>query len=299
MSTAAVNEMEFESAEAAVLPLHRRIVEFVRRNPNLSLGLLMVAIIIFVAIFAPWIAAKDPAELNVVTGRLKPPSEEYWFGSDRFGRDVFARAIFGGRISLTVGITVAALAVFIGLMVGLLSGYVRQIDAWLMRIMDGLMAIPGLLLAIGFIALLPAGIETVIIALTIPEIPRVARLVRGVVVVTREITYVEAAVAAGAGTARVIFKHIMPNTFAPLIVQATFVCASAMLSEAALSFLGAGTPPEIPSWGTMMADGRSYLSSATWIILFPGLFLAATVLSVNLIGDGLRDLLDPRFAKEV
>ena len=299
MSTAAVNEMEFESAEAAALPLHRRIVEFVRRNPNLSLGLLMVAIIIFVAIFAPWIAAKDPAELNVVTGRLKPPSEEYWFGSDRFGRDVFARAIFGGRISLTVGITVAALAVFIGLMVGLLSGYVRQIDAWLMRIMDGLMAIPGLLLAIGFIALLPAGIETVIIALTIPEIPRVARLVRGVVVVTREITYVEAAVAAGAGTARVIFKHIMPNTFAPLIVQATFVCASAMLSEAALSFLGAGTPPEIPSWGTMMADGRSYLSSATWIILFPGLFLAATVLSVNLIGDGLRDLLDPRFAKEV
>lgn len=299
MSTAAVNEMEFESAEAAALPMHRRIVEFVRRNPNLSLGLLMVAVIIFVAIFAPWIAAKDPAELNVVTGRLKPPSEEYWFGSDRFGRDVFARAIFGGRISLTVGITVAALAVFIGLMVGLLSGYVRQIDAWLMRIMDGLMAIPGLLLAIGFIALLPAGIETVIIALTIPEIPRVARLVRGVVVVTREITYVEAAVAAGAGTARVIFKHIMPNTFAPLIVQATFVCASAMLSEAALSFLGAGTPPEIPSWGTMMADGRSYLSSATWIILFPGLFLAATVLSVNLIGDGLRDLLDPRFAKEV
>ncbi len=299
MSTAAVNEMEFESAEAAALPMHRRIVEFVRRNPNLSLGLLMVAVIIFVAIFAPWIAAKDPAELNVVTGRLKPPSEEYWFGSDRFGRDVFARAIFGGRISLTVGITVAALAVFIGLMVGLLSGYVRQIDAWLMRIMDGLMAIPGLLLAIGFIALLPAGIETVIIALTILEIPRVARLVRGVVVVTREITYVEAAVAAGAGTARVIFKHIMPNTFAPLIVQATFVCASAMLSEAALSFLGAGTPPEIPSWGTMMADGRSYLSSATWIILFPGLFLAATVLSVNLIGDGLRDLLDPRFAKEV
>lgn len=299
MSTAAVNEMEFESAEAAALPMHRRIVEFVRRNPNLSLGLLMVAVIIFVAIFAPWIAAKDPAELNVVTGRLKPPSEEYWFGSDRFGRDVFARAIFGGRISLTVGITVAALAVFIGLIVGLLSGYVRQIDAWLMRIMDGLMAIPGLLLAIGFIALLPAGIETVIIALTIPEIPRVARLVRGVVVVTREITYVEAAVAAGAGTARVIFKHIMPNTFAPLIVQATFVCASAMLSEAALSFLGAGTPPEIPSWGTMMADGRSYLSSATWIILFPGLFLAATVLSVNLIGDGLRDLLDPRFAKEV
>lgn len=299
MSTAAVNEMEFESAEAAALPMHRRIVEFVRRNPNLSLGLLMVAVIIFVAIFAPWIAAKDPAELNVVTGRLKPPSEEYWFGSDRFGRDVFARAIFGGRISLTVGITVAALAVFIGLVVGLMSGYVRQIDAWLMRIMDGLMAIPGLLLAIGFIALLPAGIETVIIALTIPEIPRVARLVRGVVVVTREITYVEAAVAAGAGTARVIFKHIMPNTFAPLIVQATFVCASAMLSEAALSFLGAGTPPEIPSWGTMMADGRSYLSSATWIILFPGLFLAATVLSVNLIGDGLRDLLDPRFAKEV
>ena len=214
MSTAAVNEMEFEAAEA--LPLHRRAIEFVRRNPNLSLGLLMVSVIIFVAVFAPWIAAKDPAELNVVTGRLKPPSAEYWFGSDRFGRDVFARAIFGGRISLTVGITVALLAVFIGLMVGLLSGYVRQIDAWLMRIMDGLMAIPGLLLAIGLIALLPAGIETVIIALTIPEIPRVARLVRGVVVVTREITYVEAAVAAGAGTARVIFKHIMPNTFAPL-----------------------------------------------------------------------------------
>ncbi len=299
MLTAGASEMEFESAEAAALPMHRRIFEFILRNPNLSLGLFMVVIIIFVAIFAPWIATKDPGELNVVAGRLKPPSEEYWFGSDRFGRDVFARTIFGGRISLTVGITVAALAVFIGLMVGLLSGYVRQIDAWLMRIMDGLMAIPGLLLAIGLIALLPAGIETVIIALTIPEIPRVARLVRGVVVVTREITYVEAAVAAGAGTARVVFKHIMPNTFAPLIVQATFVCASAMLSEAALSFLGAGTPPEIPSWGTMMADGRSYLSSATWIILFPGLFLAATVLSVNLIGDGLRDLLDPRFAKEV
>ena len=289
---------ETETPSYAELPRHRQAWHFVRRHPTMIVGLVTTTFFVVVALAAPWISGKDPLDISVFD-RLKPPSDAYWFGSDMYGRDVFTRVVYGTRISLIVGLSVALFGVSIGMLVGLVSGYVRRIDAWLMRIMDGLMAIPGLLLAIGLISLLPASVENVVIALTVPQVPRVARLVRGIVVVAREITYVESAVACGARTARVIFKHITPNTIAPLIVQATFICADAMLSEAALSFLGAGTPTEVPSWGNIMAEGRSYLANASWIILFPGLSLAATVLAINLVGDGLRDLLDPRFAREV
>ena len=298
MTSVITEPIESESTPFEELPRLVQAWQFTRRHPTLILGIAMVGVFIAVAAAAPWISDKDPIGLDVFN-RLKPPSGEFWFGADMYGRDVFTRVIYGTRVSLLVGAVVAAFGVSIGLLVGLSSGYVRSVDAWLMRIMDGLMAIPGLLLAIGLISVLPASVENVIIALTVPQVPRVARLVRGIVLVAREITYVESAIASGAGTARVVFKHIMPNTIAPLIVQATFICADAMLAEAALSFLGAGTPSEVPSWGNIMAEGRAYLASANWIILFPGLSLATMVLAINLVGDGLRDLLDPRFAREI
>ncbi|MGI9336657.1 MAG: ABC transporter permease, partial [Gammaproteobacteria bacterium] len=228
-----------------------------------------------------------------------PPSGDYWFGADFLGRDVYARTIYGGRISLAVGLAVAVISTVIGLVIGLVAGYVRWVDAVVMRIMDGLMAIPGVLLAIALISLAGASVLNVIIAISIPEIPRVVRLVRSVVLTIREQPYVEAAVSVGSRLPKILFKHILPNTIAPLIVQATYVCASAVVIEAILSFLGAGTPPEIPSWGNIMAEGRTYFQIAPWMIFFPGIFLAATVLAVNVLGDGLRDSLDPRIARRM
>jgi peptide/nickel transport system permease protein len=260
-------------------------------------GLLLVFMVLF-AIFAPWLGTSDPISLNPVN-RLKPLSDEFWFGTDMFGRDIYSRTVYGARISLIVGISAAVLSVLFGILIGLLAGYYRILDAILMRVMDGLMAIPGILLAIAMVSLAGSSLTTVVVAITIPEIPRVVRLVRSVVLSVREEPYVEAAIAAGTPTPKVLLRHVLPNTIPPLIVQATYVCASAMLTEAILSFLGAGTPPEIPSWGNMMAEGRIYFTLAPWIIFFPGIFLALAVLSVNILGDGLRDTLDPRIAKRM
>jgi peptide/nickel transport system permease protein len=240
----------------------------------------------------------DPTALAPAR-RTRPPSAQWWFGTDMLGRDVYSRVVYGARISLIVGFSVAIISAVIGLTIGLISGFIRAVDAVVMRVMDGLMSIPSILLAIAMMALTRASVENVIIALVIADVPRVARLVRGVVLTLREQPYVEAAVAAGTRTPMIIWKHILPNTLAPVTVQATFFCASAMISEATLSFIGAGTPPIIPSWGNIMAEGRALWQVKPYIVFFPAIFLSITVLSVNLLGDGLRDALDPRMAKRI
>jgi len=274
-----------------------RARDYTRRHPTVVIGLGVLVLMALIAICAPLIA-NDPMRLKPIY-RLKPPSEMYWFGTDFLGREVFARTIYGSRVSMIVGGAVALISVTIGLLIGLVAGYVRWVDAIVMRIMDGVMAIPGVLLAIALISLAGASLTNVIIAISIPEIPRVVRLVRSVVLTIREQPYVEAAVSVGSPLYKILFKHILPNTVAPLIVQATYVCASAVVIEAILSFLGAGTPPEIPSWGNIMAEGRIYFQVAPWILFFPGTLLAITVLAVNILGDGLRDSLDPRIARRM
>ncbi len=244
------------------------------------------------------IVVGDPIFFNPIN-RLMPPSTEFLFGTDQFGRNILNRTIYGGRISLLVGLSVAILSSAIGLMIGLLSGFFRTFDMLIMRIMDGFLAIPSILLAIALVSLTEASIQNVIIAITVSEIPRVVRLSRSVVLTIRDQPYVDAAIVSGCRQVKIIYRHILPNSLAPIIVQATFICASAIIIESALSFLGAGTPPEIPSWGNMIAEGRSYFQLAPWIILFPGLFLALLILSVNLLGDGLRDMLDPKIAKSL
>ena len=251
-----------------------------------------------VAVFAGWLGTVDPQALSPIR-RLRPISEEHWFGTDMLGRDVYSRVIYGTRVSLTVGLAVAVLATTIGLAIGLVTGYLRWLDAVVMRVMDGLMSIPSVLLAIALISLTRASLENVIIAIAIAEVPRVVRLVRSLVLTLREQPYVEAAIASGTRLPAILMRHILPNTLAPLLVQATYIWASAMITEAILSFIGAGTPPNIPSWGNIMAEARSLIQVAPTILLFPGLFLSLTVLSVNLLGDGLRDALDPRLARRL
>ncbi|MGI9521015.1 MAG: ABC transporter permease [Hyphomicrobiaceae bacterium] len=270
---------------------------FIRRNTTLVIGLAILSLMVFLALIAP-IFAGDPYTMKPVQ-RLNPPSEAYWFGTDQLGRDVFARTVYGARISLIVGISVAVLSVVFGLVIGLLAGVVRWVEAIVMRLLDGLMAIPAILLAIALVSLFSASVGIVIVAIVIPEIPRVVRLVRSVVLATREQPFVEAAIAGGAPTWRILIRHILPPTIPPLIVQATYICASAILVEAGLSFLGAGTPPEIPTWGNMIAADRLYLGRAPWCIFWPGIALALVVLAVNLVGDGLRDRLDPRIARRM
>ncbi|MEY4845510.1 MAG: hypothetical protein RL312_1791 [Pseudomonadota bacterium] len=274
-----------------------RIGRMIRR-PLPAMGAVLLLILISVSIGAPWITAQDPFDMNVVD-RLQPPNETYFFGTDAFGRDIFTRTLYGGRVSLIIGVSVAVTSTVIGLIIGIIAGYFRMADAILMRIMDGLMAIPGILLAIGLMSLTRASIWVVIIAITIPEVPRVVRLVRSVVLTVREQVYIQAAGAIGTRFPRLMLKHILPNTFAPLIVQATYIAASAVLIESYLSFLGVGTPPEIPSWGNIIAEGRLYVQIAFWNILFPSIFLALMVLSINILGDGLRDMLDPRLARRI
>jgi len=253
-------------------------------------GLACLALILVAALAAPYFGTIDPSSLRPIA-RLREPGREFWFGADQYGRDIYSRTLYGGRISLLVGVVVGAVSLAFGILIGLVTGYYRGLDRFVMRIMDGLMAIPAILLALALMALLKASVRNVIIALVIPEIPRVVRVVRASVLSLREQTMVEAARALGAETPRILRVYILPALVAPLIVQGTYICASAMLFEAYLSFLGAGTPPNIPSWGNIMAEGRAYVQRAFWIILFPGAFLAATVLAVNLVGDGLRDLL--------
>jgi len=272
-------------------------LRFLRRNPTLVVGLVILGLMLLAALAAPWIAG-DPYSMKPVQ-RFSPPSDASWFGTDNLGRDVYARTIYGARVSLAVGLSVALVAVSIGLAIGLLAGFFRPVEGLVMRLMDGLMAIPAILLAIALISLFKGSVGVVIIAIVIPEVPRVARLVRSVVLTTREQPYVEAAIASGTRVRRILLRHIFPSTFPPLIVQATYICASAILIEAGLSFLGAGTPPEIPTWGNMIASSRVYLARAPWTVFCPGLALALVVLSVNLVGDGLRDRLDPRIARRM
>lgn len=273
-----------------------RAWRFLRRHPIILAGLVIMSIMVMLAVASPLFATHDPIKLDPIN-RLKPPSADHWFGTDQLGRDVYSRVIHGSQISLTVGFSVAFLATVFGLTIGLVTGFVRKLDAVIMRIMDGLMSIPSILLAIALISLSKSSVENVIIAITIPEIPRMVRLVRSVVLTLRDQLFIDAAVSVGAGTPRILFFHILPNTVAPLIVQATYVCASAIIIEAILSFLGAGTPPDVPSWGNMMAEGRTYVMISFWILLFPGIFLTLVVLGVNLLGDGLRDTLDPRLRR--
>jgi len=272
-------------------------VAFVRRNPTIAVGATILLFMTVVASIAPLIAG-DPRLMNPVN-RLQPPSAQFWFGTDGLGRDIFARCVYGARISLIVGVSVASASVAIGLAIGLVAGYVRRLDNAVMRVMDGLMAIPAILLAIAMVSLNRATVGIVIVAIVIPEVPRVVRLVRSVVLSTREQPYIEAAISGGSRTLKVVLRHILPSTIPPLIVQATYVTASAILIEAGLSFLGAGVPPETPTWGNMIASSRLLLARAPWTIFFPGLCLALVVLAVNLMGDGLRDRLDPRLSRRM
>jgi peptide/nickel transport system permease protein len=267
-------------------------------NPTILCGALMLSVILAATLFAPILTRYDPILIEPMA-RLRPPSAQHLLGTDAIGRDLLSRTIYGGRVSLAVGFTVAVLATGCGLLIGLLSGASRLLDAILMRVMDGLMSIPAILLAIALMAVAKASIATVILAITVVEIPRVVRLVRSVVLTVREQTYVEAAIVVGSSFGKIMRRHILPNTLAPVIVQATYICAAAVLVESLLSFLGAGTPPEVPSWGNIMAEGRTYFMLAPRLILAPGLVLAFTILAINLIGDGLRDMVDPRFAKRL
>ena len=278
--------------------VRRGIVGFLRNNPTVTIGGALLLCLVLIGIFAPYLWTVDPTAISPAK-RTRPPSELYWFGTDALGRDVYSRVLYGTRVSLTVGLSVAWLATLAGLAIGLVSGFVRWADGIVMRIMDGLMSIPPILLAIALMALTRGSVGNVIMAITVAEIPRVSRLVRGVVLSLREQPYVDAAVACGTRTPMIILRHILPNTLAPMLVQATYVCASAMIVEAILSFIGAGTPPTIPSWGNIMAEGRALWQVKPYIVFFPAAFLSVTVLAVNLVGDGLRDALDPRMAKNL
>jgi peptide/nickel transport system permease protein len=266
---------------------------FLTSTPIIATATVCLALIVIISVLAPVLAPHDPL-LLAPAQRLKPSSAQFLLGTDAYGRDVLSRTIYGGRISLLIGVGAAVFSVAIGLAIGLVSGFFKWVDAVLMRVMDGLMAIPSILLAIAVVSLSGASVTTVLIAITIPEVPRVARLVRSVVLSAREEPYVEAAISLGSSLPKILWRHLMPNTIAPLIVQGTYVCASAILTEAILSFLGAGISPETPTWGNIMAEGRSYFQIKPSLIFWPGLLLSMAILSINLIGDAARDALDPR-----
>ncbi len=270
----------------------------IKRYPAIAIGAAMLTILLCIALFAPWLGTIDPTAISPVR-RTRPPSEQHWFGTDLLGRDVYSRVLYGARVSLTVGLSVAFLSAVIGVVIGLAAGFSRIIDAFVMRMIDGLMSIPTILLAIALIALTRASMQNVIMAITIAEIPRVVRLIRGLSLSLREQPYVESAIASGAGPLRIIFSHIFPNTIAALTVQITYICGLAILAEASLSFIGAGVPPSVPSWGNIMAEGRTLWQIKPYLIAFPAIFLSITILSINMLGDGLRDAIDPRMAKRI
>lgn len=295
---------------AAVIP--RRMARQIGRHRSIVLGGAIFAFIVLIAVLAPVLGTVNPAQIDPVARNRRPGAErivrnadgtqttvKYWMGTDSLGRDVYSRVLYGARVSLVVGVSVALISAAIGLVIGVVAGYLRWLDGIVMRIMDGLMSIPAILLAIGLVSLSRAGLRSVMLAIVIPEVPRVVRLVRSVVLSVREEPYVEAAVALGAQTPRLLARHVMPKTIAPLVVQATFVCASAIIVEAILSFLGVGIPPETPTWGNIMAEGRVLFRLFPHNILFPGVFLASTVLAVNMLGDGFRDMLDPRVRRQI
>ena len=301
-------------AAGNLVPAKRRsgTMRMLARNPSVVIGATIVAFLALVGLFAPLLGTIDPSEINPVFRNKKPGVERmirgddgketvfvHRFGTDSLGRDVYSRVVYGARVSLVIGVMVAVLSVAVGLTVGLIAGYIRWLDGFIMRIMDGLMAIPAILLAMGVVSLSRAGLVAVVIAIVIPDIPRVVRLVRAIVLSIREEPYVEAAITVGTPTPTLLVRHVLPNTVAPLIVQGTFICGSAILIEAILSFLGIGIPPETPTWGNIMAEGRSLFRIYPHNIFYPGVCLAFAVLAINMLGDGLRDTLDPRFAKRV
>ncbi len=307
MSAAAVSfDIDRPPPHAERGELRRRLL----RSPVVVAGAMILAMVLAIAVLAPWLGTVDPAAINPSVRNKLPGYEEtvrgadgrqstlvHRMGTDTLGRDVYSRVAYGARASLLVGASVAVISVSIGLVIGLLAGYIRWLDGIVMRVMDGLMAIPAILLAIAVVSLSSAGLLAVIVAIVIPEIPRVVRLVRSVVLSAREEPYVEAAISVGTRTLPLIVRHILPNTVPPLIVQATFIAASAILIEAILSFLGVGIPSDTPTWGNIMAEGRALFRVFPHNILYPGILLALTVLAVNMLGDGLRDTLDPRSVK--
>jgi peptide/nickel transport system permease protein len=302
-----------DSASIAAASTRRRpLWQLAIRNPNVIFGGTILLVMLMIAIFAPFLGTVDPTRIDPAARNKKPGTEITFrldegktvkrtvlMGTDSLGRDVYSRVLYGTRVSLAVGVAVSICAIAIGMVIGLVSGYVRWADGIIMRIMDGLMAIPGILLAIALVSIWRAGLFTVIFAIVVPDVPRVVRLVRSIVLTVREEPYVEGAISVGTPTWILLFRHILPNTIAPLIVQATFIAAAAILAEAALSFLGIGIPPEIPSWGNIMAEGRTLFRVFPHNILYPGIFLAFTVLAINIMGDGLRDTLDPKMSKKV
>ena len=311
--SAILDEDVVDSASIAAASTKRRSLwALAIRNSSVIVGGAILLIMLAIALLAPVLGTVDPTRIDPAARNKKPGTEITFrlddgltakrtvlMGTDSLGRDVYSRVIYGTRVSLMIGVAVAVAAVSIGLVIGLVSGYIRWLDGIIMRIMDGLMAIPGILLAIALVSIWRAGLITVIFAIVVPDVPRVVRLVRSVVLTVREEPYVEGAISVGTPTWTLMFRHILPNTVAPLIVQGTFIAAAAILAEAILSFLGIGIPPEIPSWGNIMAEGRTLFRVFPHNILYPGIFLALTVLAVNIMGDGLRDTLDPKMSKKV
>jgi len=305
-------QFEALSVESAALVRQEGAWRRARRNWSVRAGGCALALLVAIAVAAPWLGTVDPTLFDAGSRDLRPGasgeittlegetvSHTFVMGSDSLGRDIYSRVLYGTRVSLIVGISTALLSLAIGISCGLASGYLRWLDGTLMRFMDGIMAIPAILIAIALVALWKGSLLTVIVAITIPEIPRVTRLVRSLVLSIREEPYVEAAISLGTPTLKIMFGHILPNCIAPLLVQGTFICASGILVEAILSFLGVGLPPDIPTWGNIMAEGRIHFNEYPHNIFFPGVFLAIAVLAVNIFGDGLRDTLDPKMAKRV
>jgi peptide/nickel transport system permease protein len=310
--TVATEEIVDSASIAAASTKRRSLWLVALRNPNVIIGGTILLVMLAIAILAPFLGTVDPTRIDPAARNKKPGTEITMrlddgttvkrvaiMGTDSLGRDVYSRVIYGTRVSLIVGVSVALIAVAIGVVIGLISGYIRWLDGIIMRIMDGLMAIPGILLAIALVSIWRAGLVTVVFAIVVPDVPRVVRLVRSIVLSVREEPYVEGAISVGTPTWVLMFRHILPNTIAPLIVQGTFLAAAAILVEAALSFLGIGIPPEIPSWGNIMAEGRTLFRVFPHNIFYPGIFLAFTVLAINIMGDGLRDTLDPKMSKKV
>jgi len=313
LSATTPEDVAVDSASIAAASTKRRpLWQLAIRNPNVIFGGVILLVMVVIALFAPLLGTVDPTRIDPASRNKKPGTEITYrlddgktakrtaiMGTDSLGRDVYSRVLYGTRVSLIVGVAVSIFAIAIGMVIGLVSGYVRWADGIIMRVMDGLMAIPGILLAIALVSIWRAGLITVIFAIVVPDVPRVVRLVRSIVLTVREEPYVEGAISVGTPTWTLMFRHILPNTVAPLIVQATFIAAAAILAEAALSFLGIGIPPEIPSWGNIMAEGRTLFRVFPHNILYPGIFLALTVLAINIMGDGLRDTLDPKMSKKV
>jgi len=307
VSTPGYDQLSVESATVVQRP---SAWARVRRNLSVRIGGSVLLVLVAIALAAPWLGTVDPSLFDPASRDLLPGQmgeittldgetlkHRFLMGSDSFGRDVYSRVIYGTQVSLVVGLATAVVAMAFGVALGLLAGFLRWLDGPLMRVMDGLMAIPAILIAIALVAMWRGSLATVVVAIAIPEIPRVTRLVRSLVLTIREEPYVEAAVSLGTPTWLVMLRHVLPNTVAPLIVQATFICASGILIEAILSFLGVGLPPDIPTWGNVMAEGRAQFNEYPHNIFFPGIFLAVTVLAVNMLGDGLRDTLDPKMAR--